>query len=90
MSLLASTTVSTPDWYLKASAIDRQYLKELIDKRWLLQRLVDAPLQDLQQDIKAFAKPLLSLMMSSNFNSHDDVSQLTLRLYVPDRIIFGI
>ncbi|WP_205012902.1 hypothetical protein, partial [Pseudomonas mandelii] len=31
LSLLASTTVSTPDWYLKASAIDRQYLKELID-----------------------------------------------------------
>ncbi|MBK5397899.1 hypothetical protein JFU47_14480 [Pseudomonas sp. TH39(2020)] len=90
LSLLASTTVSTPDWYLKASAIDQQYLKELIDKRWLLQRLVDAPLQDLQQDIKAFAKPLLSLLMSSNFNSHDDVSQLTLRLYVPDRIIFGI
>ncbi|RON10551.1 hypothetical protein BK659_03305 [Pseudomonas brassicacearum] len=90
LSLLASTTVSTPGWYLNASAVDRQYLKELIDKRWLLQRLVDAPLQDLQQDIRAFAKPMLSWLMSSNFNSHDDVSQLTLRLYVPDRIIFGI
>jgi hypothetical protein len=90
LSSLASTTVSTPDWYLNASAVDRQYLKELIDKRWLLQRLVDAPLQDLQQDIRAFAKPLLSLLMSSNFNSHEDVSQLTLKLYVPDRIIFGI
>ncbi|SEC55958.1 Leucine rich repeat-containing protein [Pseudomonas frederiksbergensis] len=90
MSLLTSTTVPTPGWYLKASAIDRQYLKELLDKRWLLQRLVDAPLQDLQQDIRAFAKPLLSLSMSSNFNSHEDVSQLTLKLYVPDRIIFGI
>ncbi|MGG7651819.1 hypothetical protein ACQ4OB_27850, partial [Pseudomonas sp. ES4] len=89
MSLLTSTTVPTPGWYLKASAIDRQYLKELLDKRWLLQRLVDAPLQDLQQDIRAFAKPLLSLSMSSNFNSHEDVSQLTLKLYVPDRIIFG-
>jgi hypothetical protein len=90
LSSLASTAVSTPDWYLNASAVDRQYLKELIDKRWLLQRLVDAPLQDLQQDIRAFAKPLLSLLMSSNFNSHEDVSQLTLKLYVPDRIIFGI
>ncbi|WP_311196317.1 NEL-type E3 ubiquitin ligase domain-containing protein [Pseudomonas brassicacearum] len=88
--MLASTTVSTPDWYLRASEVDRQYLKELIDKRWLLQRLVDAPLQDLQQDIRAFAKPLLSLLMSSNFNTHDDVSQLTLKLYIPDRIIFEI
>ena len=90
LSLLPSTKVSTPDWYEGASAVDRQYLKELIDKRWLLQRLVDVPQQDLQQDIRAFAKPLLSLLMSSNFNSHDDVGQLTLRLYVPDRIIFGI
>ncbi|WP_130903995.1 NEL-type E3 ubiquitin ligase domain-containing protein [Pseudomonas sp. Sample_22] len=90
VSRLASTTVSTPGWYLKASAVDRQYLKELIDKRWLLQRLVEAPLQDLQQDIRAFAKPLLSQLMSSNFNSHDDVGQLTLKLYVPDKIIFGI
>ncbi|EUB77059.1 hypothetical protein PMI27_005525 [Pseudomonas sp. GM41(2012)] len=88
--LLTGTAVSTPGWYSSASELDRQYLKELIDKRWLLQRLVEAPLQDLQQDIKAFAKPLLSLLMSSNFNSHDDVSQLTLRLYVPDRILFGI
>lgn len=88
--LLTGTAVSTPGWYLRASEVDRQYLKELIDKRWLLQRRVDAPLQDLQQDIKAFAKPLLSLLMSSNFNSYDDVSQLTLKLYVPDRIIFGI
>jgi hypothetical protein len=91
LSRLASGSVaSPPDWYARASGIDRNYLKELMDKRWLLQRLVEGPLDDLQQDIKAFAKPLLSLLMSSNFNSHDDVSQLTLKLFVPDRIIFGI
>jgi hypothetical protein len=91
LSILANRSIaSPPDWYASASDIDRNYLKELIDKRWLLQRLVDAPLKDLQQDIKAFAKPLLSVLMSSNFNNHHDVEDLSLRLYIPDRIIFGI
>jgi hypothetical protein len=91
LSILANRSIaSPPDWYAGASDLDRRYLKELIDKRWLLQRLVDAPLKDLQQDIKAFAKPLLTLLMSSNFNNHHDVEDLSLRLYIPDRIIFGI
>jgi hypothetical protein len=91
LTILASRSIaSPPDWYASASDIDRNYLKELIDKRWLLQRLVDAPLKDLQQDIKAFAKPLLTLLMSTNFNNQHDVEDLTLKLYIPDRIIFGI
>lgn len=91
LSLLAESSVTKmPEWYLNASEIQRQYLKELFDERWRLQRQVDGPLENLQQDIQAFAKQLFSSLISSNFNSHEDVSTLTLKLYIPDTIIFGI
>lgn len=83
-------TTAFPDWYMNASSLNRHYLKELVEERWRLQAKVDGPLKNLQQDIQAFAKPLLSALIRSNFNTDVDVSQLTLKLYVPDRIIFGI
>ena len=55
-----------------------------------MQAKVDGPLKNLQQDIQAFAKPLLSMLIRSNFNTRVDVSQLTVKLYVPDKILFGI
>ncbi len=79
-----------PDWYMNASSLNRQHLKELVEERWRLQAKVDGPLKNLQQDIQAFAKPLLSTLIRSNFNTRVDVSQLTVKLYVPDKILFGI
>lgn len=79
-----------PDWYMNASSLNRQYLKELVEERWRLQAKVDGPLKNLQQDIQAFAKPLLSTLVRSNFNTHVDVSQLTVKLYVPDKILLAI
>ncbi|MEB0046484.1 MULTISPECIES: NEL-type E3 ubiquitin ligase domain-containing protein [unclassified Pseudomonas] len=51
---------------------------------------MEGPLKDLQQDIGAFAKPLFSMLIRSNFNTDEDISQLTVKLYVADRLIFGI
>ncbi|WP_347903739.1 NEL-type E3 ubiquitin ligase domain-containing protein [Pseudomonas purpurea] len=79
-----------PDWYMNASSLNRRYLKQLVEERWRSQAKVDGPLKNLQQDIQAFANPLLSLLVRSNFNTHGDVSPLTLKLYIPDNIIFGI
>ncbi|MFJ2365534.1 NEL-type E3 ubiquitin ligase domain-containing protein [Pseudomonas sp. NPDC087697] len=91
LSLLVGSSVTTlPDWYLKASESQQRYLKELIEDRWRLQGHVDGPLENLQQDIKAFAKRLFSSLIKSNFNTDEDVSTLTLKLYVRDTIIFGI
>ncbi|MGF6515979.1 hypothetical protein ABH912_003445 [Pseudomonas sp. BT76 TE3572] len=90
MSRLLSLDIASPafpDWYINASSLDRQRLKALVDERWRLQAKVDAPLKDLQQDIQAFAKPLLSLLIWSNFNSDADVSALKVKLYVPDTIL---
>ena len=50
---------AVPEWYGRARAIDRQYLKELIDVRWRLQGPLEETLKDVQQDIKAFAQPIL-------------------------------
>ncbi|MEO4014450.1 NEL-type E3 ubiquitin ligase domain-containing protein [Pseudomonas rossensis] len=93
MSRLLSLDIASPafpDWYINASSLDRQRLKALVDERWRLQAKVDAPLKDLQQDIQAFAKPLLSLLIWSNFNFDVDVSELKVKLYVPDRILLVI
>lgn len=88
---LDGTNATLPDWYLNASSLRRQYLNELIEERWRLQMLVDGALKDLQQDIQAFALPLLSAGLGSHFNIHADVvSQLTLKLYVPDKILLVI
>ena len=90
MSRLLSLDIANPqfpDWYLEMSSTHRQQLKKLIDVRWRLQEKVDASLKYLQQDIQAFAKPLLAEAIRLNFNSSADVSKLTLKLYVPDTIL---
>ncbi|MGF6285770.1 hypothetical protein QF010_004420 [Pseudomonas silensiensis] len=93
MSRLLSLDIARPefpDWYMEMSSTHRQQLKKLIDVRWRLQEKVDASLKDLQHDIQAFAKPLLAEAIRLNFNSSADVSELTLKLYVPDRILLFI
>lgn len=79
-----------PDWYIKLPATHRQRLKELNDERWRLQGELDELLIDLQSDIDAFAKPLLKTSLQANFNTNEDPETLSLHLYVPDNIIFGI
>lgn len=78
------------DWYTSAREIDRHYLKDLLDERWRLQGELDELLGDLQSDIEAFGKPLLTAMLKSDLNINEDPETLSLHLYVPDKIIFGI
>ncbi|MHC8364987.1 dermonecrotic toxin domain-containing protein [Pseudomonas sp. ZT5P21] len=79
-----------PDWYMNAREMDRQYLKDLINERWRLQGELDELLGDLQSDIEAFGKPLLNTVLQSSFNTDEDPETLSLHLYIPDKIIFGI
>jgi hypothetical protein len=92
-SRLASVTQLTPgfpDWYIKASAIDRQYLQQLIQERWRLQDVVSDAVGNLQTDINEFAKPLLTQALSDELNVELDVSTTSLRLYVPAPLGIGI
>ncbi|HEF4761829.1 TPA: hypothetical protein SAN82_004287 [Pseudomonas putida] len=79
-----------PDWYLSVREMDRQSLKDLLNERWRLQGELDELLVDLQSDIDAFGKRLLKIMMQTNFNTYEDPETLSLHLYVPDTIVFGI
>ncbi|WP_282411053.1 DUF6543 domain-containing protein [Pseudomonas sp. PS02303] len=79
-----------PEWYLNSSAIDRQYLKELIDERWRLQGPLDAALKNVQQDILAFAEPLLVQALKEHLNLELDVNATLIRLYVPANLAIGI
>lgn len=88
-SLLA-TDARMPDWYLQASATQRQHLKELIDEHWRSTNALDEVLGDLQSDIEAFAKPLLATAIKEQLKTLDDPEALTLQLYIPDTIIFGL
>ncbi|WP_256590887.1 MULTISPECIES: hypothetical protein [unclassified Pseudomonas] len=83
-------TATMPDWYLSTRAMDRLHLKDLLNERWRLQGELDELLGDLQSDIDAFGKRLLTLMLQTNFNTYEDPETLSLHLYVPDTIIFGI
>jgi hypothetical protein len=79
-----------PDWYRKASLADRQNLKALVDERWRSQGELDQLLGDLQSDIDAFGKRLLTTSLQANFNTAENPESLSLHLYVPDNLIFGI
>ncbi|VVN12778.1 hypothetical protein PS662_03937 [Pseudomonas fluorescens] len=79
-----------PDWYLKKDAANRQQLKALMDDRWRLQGELDELLGDLQSDINAFGKRLLTTSLQANFNTTEDPETLSLHLYVPDNLIFNI
>ncbi|MHC8303984.1 dermonecrotic toxin domain-containing protein [Pseudomonas sp. PB3P13] len=81
---------TTPDWYINASAGDKQRLKALVDDHWRLQENMNKTLVDLQSDINVFAKPLLAAALKKNFNSLEDPETLSLKLYVADTIIFGL
>ncbi|WP_371922022.1 dermonecrotic toxin domain-containing protein [Pseudomonas sp. 31-12] len=88
--LIADLKPVFPEWYVKASAIDRHYLKELIGERWRLQDTLDDTLGDLQKDINAFAEPLLVKALKEKLNLTLDVHATTVRLYIPALLGFGI
>ena len=79
-----------PEWYIKASAIDRQYLNELMSERWRLQDHLDRTLGDLQKDISRFAEPLLVQALKEKLNLELDVHATSVRLYIPALLGFGI
>lgn len=79
-----------PDWYMKVSRADRQQLKALMDERWRSQGELDELLGDLQHDIEAFGKRLLTVSLQANFDIYEDPENLSLQLYVPDTLILGI
>lgn len=87
---LLQLNATTPDWYTNASAGDKQNLKVLIDDHWRLQGEMNTALLDLQSDIDVFSKPLLAASLKKNFNIVEDSETLSLKLYVPDTIIFGL
>ncbi len=68
----------------------RQRLQPLIQRHWQLQGEVDTTLQHLEQNIENFARPLLTQALKSQLKVDLDVDTAMLRLYVPDKIIFGI
>ena len=90
LKTLVETKPAMPDWHADASEADRRELKALMDERWRLQGQLDKTLGDLQHDISAFAKPLLSKGLQSTFNTSWNVDDLTVQLEVPSTIIFGI
>ena len=90
LKTLVETKPAMPDWHAGASETDRRELKALMDERWRLQGQLDKTLGDLQHDISAFAKPLLSKGLQSTFNTSWNVDDLTVQLEVPSTIIFGI
>jgi hypothetical protein len=86
----ATRAADFPEWYVKASAIDRQYLKELGNERWRLQDSLDDTLGDLKKDINEFAEPLLIQALQEKLSLELDVRTTTIRLYVPALLGFGI
>ena len=79
-----------PEWYGGAREMDRQYLKQLIDERWRLQGVLDNTLGNLQQDIDAFAEPLLDALLQSRFNTTEKARDLSIELEVPAPIALVI
>nr|WP_160109010.1 DUF6543 domain-containing protein [Pseudomonas izuensis] len=79
-----------PDWYMNTREVNRQQLKALIDERWRVQGELDEVLDNLQHEIEVFAKPLLSNALKENFNIGENPDDLSLQLYVPDNLVFGI
>lgn len=79
-----------PEWYLKARKIDRDQLKELFGRRWLLQGQLEGLTGQLQQDVRQFAEPLLTNALKETLKVELDVRTAQLRLYVPDTLILGI
>ena len=82
--------VTVPKSYQALTPVARQQLKELLQQHGYQQGELDSMLKLLQQNIQDFAKPLLTVAIKTNFDVDLDVEKTTLRLYVPDKTIFGI
>jgi hypothetical protein len=76
--------------YSSWPAAGRVRLQQLVHTHWQLQGDVDASLKHLEQNIEDFARPLLTEALKSQLKVDLDVDATMLRLYVPDKIIFGI
>nr|WP_180204061.1 DUF6543 domain-containing protein [Pseudomonas sp. SbOxS1]NYU03887.1 hypothetical protein [Pseudomonas sp. SbOxS1] len=87
---LANAQPGFPDWYMNARSIDRQYLKDLIGERWRLQGALETTLENLQQDINAFAEPLLVCALKDELELELDVNATVIRLYIPANLFPGI
>ncbi|MHC8389969.1 dermonecrotic toxin domain-containing protein [Pseudomonas sp. MDT2-39-1] len=87
---LAHSKPEFPEWYLNSSAIDRQYLKALIDEHWRVQGSLDDTLENVQQNIHAFAEPLLVQALKEQLNLELDVNATLIRLYIPAKLAIGI
>lgn len=87
---LANAQPGFPEWYINARAMDRQYLKDLIDERWRLQGPLETTLENLQQDINAFAEPLLVKALKEELELELDVNTTVIRLYIPANLFPGI
>lgn len=79
-----------PHWYLNARKVDREYHKDLFQRRWLLQGQLDEFIGTLQQDVRDFSEPLLVKALKDTLNVELDVRTAELRLYVPDKLMLGI
>lgn len=82
--------VAIAESYRSLSPGDRTLLKQSLLTHWQLQGVLDSTLKGLEQDIQGFARPLLAQAIKSELGVDLDVDTTTLKLYVPDKIIFGI
>lgn len=70
------------DWYRSASAASHEALKQATQRSWVSQTRVDRLFEGLA-DVRAFAEPLLTQALKSQFEIELDVRKTYLRLYVP-------
>lgn len=82
--------VAVPESYRSLNADERKKLKQSLQTHWQLQDVLDSTLKGLEQDIQEFARPLLAQAIKDQFKVDLDVDTTTLKLYVPDKIIFDI
>lgn len=90
LKTLETLQPESPEWYSGARDVDRQYLKELIEEHGRLQGALDKTLGALQHDINAFAEPLLSAALTTEFNGVENIDTLSVQLVVPSKIGFVI
>lgn len=87
-SLKDSLTI--PYTFQTLPATDHRQLKASIRAHWQLQQTLDTTLNALQQDIEAFARPVLVQALKDRFAVDLDVDAAVLTLYAPETLIFGI
>lgn len=87
---IINTQPNFPEWYINARRMNKEYLDDLIDRRWRLQGPLQTTLENLQQDINAFAEPLLVAALKDELQLELDVNTTVIRLYIPAPLFPGI